>query len=57
MPCAVGIVEMEDGAGCSTASRSTSDLTVRADLEQRHASLLAEHGLAHLDLHEITSQG
>jgi hypothetical protein len=33
-----------------------TDPTVRADLEQRHASLLIEHGLAHLDLHEITSR-
>lgn len=29
---------------------------VRTDLEQRHAGLLIEHGLAHLDLHEITSR-
>lgn len=33
-----------------------TDPAVRADLEQRHASLLVEHGLAHLDLHEITSR-
>lgn len=33
-----------------------TDAAVRADLEQRHASLLIEHGLAHLDLHEITSR-
>jgi hypothetical protein len=33
-----------------------TDPAVRADLEQRHASLLIEHGLAHLDLHEITSR-
>ncbi|HVV50265.1 MAG TPA: RES domain-containing protein [Polyangia bacterium] len=32
------------------------DLTVRHDLERRHATLLAEHGLEHLDLHEITSR-
>jgi hypothetical protein len=32
------------------------DLTVRYDLERRHAALLAEHGLEHLDLHEITSR-
>ncbi len=32
------------------------DLTVRHDLERRHAGLLAEHGLEHLDLHEITSR-
>lgn len=32
------------------------DLTVRHDLEGRHAALLAEHGLEHLDLHEITSR-
>jgi hypothetical protein len=30
------------------------DLTVRHDLERQHAALLAEHGLEHLDLHEIT---
>lgn len=29
---------------------------VRAELEQRHASLLVEHGLSHLNLHEITSR-
>jgi hypothetical protein len=29
---------------------------VRTDLEQRHAGLLVEHGLAHLDLHEITAR-
>lgn len=29
---------------------------VRADLERRHAALLLEHGLAHLDLHEITAR-
>jgi hypothetical protein len=29
---------------------------VRTDLEQRHAGLLIEHSLAHLDLHEITSR-
>ncbi|HEY2333671.1 MAG TPA: RES domain-containing protein [Solirubrobacterales bacterium] len=33
-----------------------SDPAVRADLEQRHASLLIKHGLAHLDLHEITAR-
>lgn len=33
-----------------------SDPAVRADLEQRHSRLLVEHGLAHLDLHEITSR-
>lgn len=35
------------------------DLTgpeVRADLEARHQGLLVEHGLEHLDLHEITSR-
>jgi RES domain len=35
------------------------DLTepeVRVDLEARHAGLLVEHGLEHLDLHEITSR-
>jgi hypothetical protein len=33
-----------------------TDPTVRADLEKRHASLLLKHGLAHLDLHEITAR-
>lgn len=33
-----------------------TDPAVRADLEQRHVSLLIEHGLAHLDLHEITAR-
>jgi hypothetical protein len=33
-----------------------TDPAVRADLEQRHASLLVEHGLPHLDLHEITAR-
>jgi hypothetical protein len=28
----------------------------RADLEKRHAALLLEHGLEHLDLHEITAR-
>jgi hypothetical protein len=28
----------------------------RDELEKRHAALLAEHGLDHLDLHEITSR-
>lgn len=32
------------------------DPAVRADLEQRHSGLLVEHGLAHLDLHEITAR-
>jgi RES domain len=35
------------------------DLTepaVRAELEERHAALLLEHGLEHLDLHEITAR-
>jgi hypothetical protein len=35
------------------------DLTepeVRAELEDRHAALLLEHGLEHLDLHEITAR-
>jgi hypothetical protein len=35
------------------------DLTepeVRAELEDRHAVLLLEHGLEHLDLHEITAR-
>lgn len=37
----------------------TVDLTepqTRDELEKRHAALLAEHGLEHLDLHEITSR-
>jgi hypothetical protein len=29
---------------------------VRAELEDRHAALLLEHGLEHLDLHEITAR-
>ena len=29
---------------------------IRNELERRHATLLAEHGLDHLDLHEITSR-
>jgi hypothetical protein len=36
-----------------------ADLTkaeVRAELEDRHAALLLEHGLEHLDLHEITAR-
>lgn len=33
-----------------------TDPAVRADLELRHVSLLTEHGLAHLDLHEITAR-
>lgn len=35
------------------------DLTepaIRAELERRHAALLVEHGLQHLDLHEITAR-
>lgn len=35
------------------------DLTepeVRAELEERHAALLLDHGLEHLDLHEITAR-
>lgn len=33
-----------------------TDPAVRADLEQRHASLLIKYGLEHLDLHEITAR-
>lgn len=33
-----------------------TDPAVRADLEHRHAELLLEHGLEHLDLHEITGR-
>ena len=32
-----------------------TDVVVRRELELHHAALIAEHGLAHLDLHEITS--
>lgn len=32
-----------------------SDLNQRRDIELHHAALLAEHGLAHLDTHEITT--
>jgi hypothetical protein len=33
-----------------------NELQTRDELEKRHAALLAEHGLEHLDLHEITSR-
>lgn len=33
-----------------------NDPRTRDELEKRHAALLAEHGLEHLDLHEITSR-
>jgi hypothetical protein len=36
-----------------------ADLTkpeVRAELEDRHAALLLDHGLEHLDLHEVTAR-
>jgi RES domain len=33
-----------------------NDAGMRAELEKRHAALLAEHALDHLDLHEITSR-
>lgn len=33
-----------------------TDVEVRADLEERHRGLLVEHGLEHLDLHEITTR-
>lgn len=33
-----------------------TDPAVRAELEDRHAALLLEHGLEHLDLHEITAR-
>jgi hypothetical protein len=33
-----------------------NDPQTRDELEKRHAALLAEHGLEHLDLHEITSR-
>lgn len=51
------------GSGLVTASLVLDgdliDLTepeVRAELEDRHAALLLEHGLEHLDLHEITAR-
>ncbi len=33
-----------------------TDHDVRHELEQRHAALLAKHGLVHLDLHEVTTR-
>ncbi|HZE05685.1 MAG TPA: hypothetical protein VE127_10700, partial [Solirubrobacteraceae bacterium] len=33
-----------------------NDPQTRDELEKRHVALLAEHGLEHLDLHEITSR-
>lgn len=33
-----------------------TDMSVRADLERRHADLLLEYELEHLDLHEITGR-
>jgi RES domain len=33
-----------------------TDIGVRGELEDRHRSLLIEHGLEHLDLHEITTR-
>jgi hypothetical protein len=42
-----------------SADSEPIDLTepeVRAEIEARHQSLLVEHGLEHLDLHEITSR-
>lgn len=32
-----------------------TDVAVRHELERRHIALLDEHGMEHLDLHEITS--
>lgn len=32
-----------------------TDLSTRQELEDRHRELLLEHGLQHLDLHEITT--
>lgn len=32
-----------------------TDLATRQEVEQRHDELLIEHGLSHLDLHEITT--
>lgn len=45
-------VELEDP---SAALVDLTDPAVRQDLEIRHAHLLVEHGMNHLDLHEITS--
>ena len=42
-PSDVGILDLADAAA-------------RRDLEDRHAALLAEHGLEHLDLYEITTR-
>lgn len=42
-----------------TLDGELADLTepeVRAELEERHAALLLDHGLDHLDLHEITAR-
>ncbi len=33
-----------------------NDVQVRGELEERHMELLIEHGLQHLDLHEITTR-
>lgn len=33
-----------------------TDIQVRRELEDRHRGLLVEHGLEHLDLHEITTR-
>jgi RES domain len=33
-----------------------TDVEVRGELEERHRGLLVEHGLEHLDLHEITTR-
>lgn len=38
-----GVLDLEDAA-------------VRAELESRHAELLADHGMEHLDLHELTTR-
>lgn len=33
-----------------------TDAAVRAELESRHAAMLIEHGLEHLDFHELTTR-
>jgi hypothetical protein len=33
-----------------------ADPEVTAELETRHAALLAQHGMEHLDLHELTTR-
>jgi RES domain-containing protein len=33
-----------------------TDIDQRRQIEQRHAELLADHGMSHLDLHEVTTR-